>query len=772
MNESKISAGSRRKPDTGSVVPIGRLTIFFIICITLTSINITQAQEFIIEGKVRHANTHHIIDQVNIYIKNTNIGTISDYRGRFSLGIPDAHRNGFLMIEHVAYYPLEIPLSEALAGETYFLKPRIIQLPAVHIVSEHAEPEIMKDIPQSRSILTAQDFEIRGYVDAGDLLKTEHGIQVEEELSGKKTIGIRGGNPDDVVVLYNGVKLNNLYDNVFDLSLINLEDIRQLEIIRGSNTALYGAEANSGIVNIIPKTYSQYSTRMQQKIGTYAMGAWDIQLSRNLFRRLNLSYSYKQGGTKRLYAETDQENAYLENMKTFHTANLVYELKPGQEDRPADSFNIMFLHTVTEYENQYQNEHLDNWNQFVSARFTGNLPLLKRINISSAYQWLDEEQESAMVYWGVDRHVRNRTLNVNVDKQLSLGRLAVLLGYQFENGYLDYNDKRNIPEEIDEGVESAVLSRTKHGMVSILKLHVPTGSQFYKTTDIDLSYRRDIVSNAYSDVRYRNPADDGTIALDDYTWKESMLKFSSHLAAGTETLKLNLFLNYGPNFKFPTMFQQISSPSTVFSTGSVFQTTLQPERTNSTEIGFELTQEFPGHPKISGWKFSCNYFRNEYNNKLRMYYIPYSPIAYYDNVNYAEISGLEAKTSLFLEHRKITLEFGTSNYSISEKAAFPFKSEHKHIVNLRVEHAGYSVQLHGFIESEQFGWIRNANGALSEIILPGQTNLDIHASKMIELDNTQFFINFSGRNLIGHDFDFEGLTLRDRRYYFTFGFQY
>ncbi|GAI16753.1 unnamed protein product, partial [marine sediment metagenome] len=37
---------------------------------------------------------------------------------------------------------------------------------------------------------------------------------------------------------------------------------------------------------------------------------------------------------------------------------------------------------------------------------------------------------------------------------------------------------------------------------------------------------------------------------------------------------------------------------------------------------------------------------------------------------------------------------------------------------------------------------------------------------------TEFFINFSGRNLLGDETRLEGLTLRDRRIYITFGVQY
>ncbi|PJF38645.1 MAG: hypothetical protein CUN54_10415, partial [Phototrophicales bacterium] len=120
--------------------------------------------------------------------------------------------------------------------DNVYLQPRVIPLPGVEVQETAVKSEIERDLPQTLSIIEARQFDIRGFVDAGDLLRIDHSVQIDEELSGRKTAAIRGGNPDEVVVLYNGVKMNNAYDNVFDLSLIDLEDIQRFEIIKGSNT--------------------------------------------------------------------------------------------------------------------------------------------------------------------------------------------------------------------------------------------------------------------------------------------------------------------------------------------------------------------------------------------------------------------------------------------------------------------------------------------------------------------------------------------------------
>ena len=115
---------------------------------------------------------------------------------------------------------MRITLSQALQIDRFYMIPRIIQLNPIAIEAQGNYSKIQNDIPQPVSVISSKNFDIHGYVDAGDLLKNEQSIQVEEELSGKKTVALRAGNSDDVIILYNGIKMNSLYDNIFDLSLI------------------------------------------------------------------------------------------------------------------------------------------------------------------------------------------------------------------------------------------------------------------------------------------------------------------------------------------------------------------------------------------------------------------------------------------------------------------------------------------------------------------------------------------------------------------------
>ena len=744
------------------------------------------AQAVLVTGTVRDINTHQALPHVNIFIQGTRLGTTSNISGRFTLRVPADRSGAVIMFRHIGYEEKAVPLKDLRQTGTVYLQPRVIAYPGLTVVGvPEARPEIESDLPQSYAIIEARQFQIRGFTDAGDLLRTDQSIQVEEELSGKKTIGIRGGNPDEVIVLFNGIKLNNAYDNVFDLSLIDLEDIRRVEIIKGSNTALYGPEAFAGVVNIVPRMQLDYSLRFQQRFGTYRSGNWGLHINpQKLFGqsdRLKLSYSLKRGGLKRIYdaVEPGQGNA-LTNRSLHHTAILSYRVGKTDSSFMAGDLTGMFLHTSLDYENSRYGQELENTNQLLSLRYLGRFWRFSDFDLSLSYKNLDEQQALNAAEERLDRNIRDRSYYLNLKNQFRLKKLFVLVGYQFQLTDLDYLDRREGRSMIRLGIEASQLQRRHHGVVAIAKLRHHPESLFLQKVDVGLSFRHDIVSDRQLQAQFRRTGIDSLSALQPqpfstHNWRRTTAKFALEFVGISRFLAMKSFIKFGVNAKFPTLFQQISSPNTLNPVRPI-AATLMPEKNRSMEIGIELMRQIDTHPSIYGWAFSAVYFQNHYDNKIKMVGLPLLPISFYENVYNAGISGIEIKPVLYLYRKKVTLEFGLSRYFISEKSAFPFKSDLKRTFTLNVDHAGYSFQLLWFYESDQIGWIpfTGENVKLAQVTLPKFSNLDLHLSKSFEWSKLKFFLNLSGRNLInkGDRIVLQGLALRDRRYYITIGAQY
>ena len=731
------------------------------------------SQKIALKGKVRDVNTFQEIPNVNIFVKGTQIGTVSDVSGAYTLSIQKPFPEMVVVFRHIGYDVRELCLDSVITVSTIYLQPRIIPLQGVRVEASGERIYIKQDLPQAITVLKSQQFEGRGYTDAGDLLNLDHSVQVQEELSGKKSITIRGGTSDEVIVLYNDIKINSNFDNSFDLSLIDLVDVERIEVIKGSNTTLYGSGSLAGIINVVPKIQQDYSIHFQQRLGTYRSGNWSLQFYKN-FNGLHASYSYKQGESKRQFSDAQTDYEILLNRASHHIAHILYHFHGDSKSVEKNALSGMFIRSSLNYENRKYLESLSNLNQIVSFKYRGSLFRLKEFHISGAYHYMDEAQRLFTSVEVPPKEIINRSYKFNIDKKLTYRNMDLLLSYQYEKANLDFKDALFLRYYL-AGLRVVDLNRQHNSFAFVFKLHAPSGYDFMSALDFDLSMRHDRVHDQHREgARSLGIEDILSGATSDIVesneWQETVAKFSTHLNGNRGDLTFSGYMNFGLNVKFPTLFEQVSCP--VMENPYEEPPELNPEKSRSAEIGIEITKRVRNHYLLYGWQVSGNFFKNYYDNKLRMFYTPGIPVAVYDNVRDANITGLETKSCIYLFRKKITMEFGLSRYFISEKAAFPFKHEIKGTFGVRIDHAGYALQVHIFSESDQVGWIRHSSGGFVEVSLPGRTDIDLHISKTFELFGFTIMGSSSIRNVLNDDVVLTGLSMRDRRYYMTAGIKY
>ena len=123
-------------------------------------------------------------------------------------------------------------------------------------MSATGEPQRASDVPANLTIITADEIARSGANTIPDVLRFVAGIDVRSYGVADSAVGIRGDNTalnPRVLVLLDGRQV--LHDDygftAWQLIPVALGDIRQIEIIKGPNSALYGFDAVSGVINII-----------------------------------------------------------------------------------------------------------------------------------------------------------------------------------------------------------------------------------------------------------------------------------------------------------------------------------------------------------------------------------------------------------------------------------------------------------------------------------------------------------------------------------------
>ncbi len=105
------------------------------------------------------------------------------------------------------------------------------------------------------TVITEDDLKTYGYESVDEALRRVPGLDVQRSGGPGKTtaIRIRGATPQQVQVLVDGVRVKSPTTGLAELADIPLDQVERIEIVRGPQSTIYGADAIGGVVNIITK---------------------------------------------------------------------------------------------------------------------------------------------------------------------------------------------------------------------------------------------------------------------------------------------------------------------------------------------------------------------------------------------------------------------------------------------------------------------------------------------------------------------------------------
>jgi vitamin B12 transporter len=126
----------------------------------------------------------------------------------------------------------------------------------------------------SLSVVSRADIQALGSTELSDILRFVPGTSVEgtgREGGGPTSLFVRGGDSDYNVVLVDGVRAN-LDGGRFDFSRIAAGEIERVEVLRGAQSSLWGADAMTSVVQIITKRAS--TTGAPEISGSFEAGSF------------------------------------------------------------------------------------------------------------------------------------------------------------------------------------------------------------------------------------------------------------------------------------------------------------------------------------------------------------------------------------------------------------------------------------------------------------------------------------------------------------------
>lgn len=198
-----------------------------------------------IKGRVLNSETGEPVVGANIRVDHSLQGGTTNTKGEFIIkGLPDGKQT--LQVSHLNYEPQRYSTSKSVNDVVIRMTESHNNLNQV-VVTGTGTHRRMVDSPIPVNVLTAKDIKEANVTNLEEALtKLTSNFSFSTNGMGTEMV-LNGLNSDYILVLVNGRKL--IGDDA--LMRINMANVKRIEILNGSASALYGSDAIGGVINII-----------------------------------------------------------------------------------------------------------------------------------------------------------------------------------------------------------------------------------------------------------------------------------------------------------------------------------------------------------------------------------------------------------------------------------------------------------------------------------------------------------------------------------------
>ena len=237
-----------------------------------------------IAGHVLDAHTKEHLSFVNVQIKGTSMGCLTDESGHYYLkNLPEGKHT--IIFSMMGYETLEksivlhrdtlVELNVAISEKSFLMDNVVVT------ANKYATKQ--KEVATIVNVISPLIIESTTSNSMADVLNFQTGLRVEETCSncGVPQIRINGLEGQYTQILMDSRPIFSSLASVYGLEQLPAGMVDRIEVIRGGGSALYGANAIAGVVNIITKEPTRNFFNISNSSAFTQTGSYDINTSMN-----------------------------------------------------------------------------------------------------------------------------------------------------------------------------------------------------------------------------------------------------------------------------------------------------------------------------------------------------------------------------------------------------------------------------------------------------------------------------------------------------------
>ena len=336
--------------------------------------------------------------------------------------------------------------------------------------------------------ITEEEIERAGSSSLTDLLQRQPGIEIYNSGGQGKvsSLHIRGSESDHVVVLIDGLRVNQVTSGLTAFENIPLSQIEKIEIVRGASSSLYGAGAIGGVIQIFTKK----GVSGFKPYAAIGYGRYDTKTAQAGIRAGNDSTNYAINISS---LSTDGFSALKTNDPIFNDKdgynNLSLSGSINHKFNQDNSIGVNFIKSSgnNKYDNRFATSFIDYKNK-MDTQATG-------INFSNKVtnDWQSDLKIGQSIYKYNGHDGVSWTPNISKQNQLSwlnnitLSLGSLLLGYDFNRETINKSLEYDKSERNNSGyLVGYLLNRDNHNLQ--LNYRVDDNSAYGKFNTGNIGY--------------------------------------------------------------------------------------------------------------------------------------------------------------------------------------------------------------------------------------------------------------------------------------------